>query len=53
MNDNKMVSIGALIGVFLIVTLIIFYVFVAVKYANTPVSEMPVWVWWLLGGGRK
>lgn len=24
-------------------------VYALVKYANTPVSEMPVWVYWLIG----
>ena len=29
----------------------VFYFYALIKYANTPVSEMPVWVWWMLQSG--
>lgn len=32
----------------LIISLIVTYLVVVAKYANTTVSEMPAWVFWLL-----
>lgn len=29
------------------------FLYLVIKYANTPVTEMPMWVWFLLKGGRK
>ena len=43
-------------GLFLFVTwglpiaLIVFYIILLCIYGNKPVTEMPIWVWWLLGG---
>ena len=51
MNDDinpiiKFIFVLAFIG--LIIFLAIVYTFVYTKYANTPVSELPLWVFWLL-----
>ncbi len=32
----------------LIITLLIIIGYALVEYGNKPVSEMPVWMWWLL-----
>lgn len=35
---------------FVILILVICSIGVFVKYANTPMSEVPFWVYWLIGG---
>ena len=32
----------------ILLAMIIACLFVAIKFINTPVSELPLWVWWLL-----
>lgn len=43
--------IPALIILILILAFIIFYVYVIIRYADTPVDEVPYWVIWFLYGG--
>jgi hypothetical protein len=51
MKDNlTLLEILGVIVVILILGLIITHIYVLVKYGNTPVSEMPTWVWWWLKG---
>ena len=48
-NDiNPLKIIFALVSIGLIIFLAIVYTFVYTKYGNTPVSELPLWVFWLL-----
>ena len=35
-----------------LIVLIVAYVYAMVVYGNTPVSEMPVWVYLILGGRK-
>ena len=35
-------------AVLVCLTFIVMYVYALVHYGNTPVSECPVWVWWIL-----
>lgn len=51
-DPNLLVKIGGAIAVILILGLIITHIYVLAKYGNTPVSEMPTWVWWWLQGGN-
>lgn len=51
-DPNLLVKIGSAIAVIFILGLIIIHIYVLVKYGNTPVSEMPTWVWWWLNGGN-
>lgn len=46
MNDdiNPLKIITTLVSI----VIIIFLIGLCVKYANTPVSELPFWVFWLL-----
>lgn len=54
MEKSDYVWIGVfIISVILAISFIIFYFHVLNEYKNVPVSEMPVWVWWLLGGNKK
>lgn len=51
MKDNlTLLEILGVIVVILILGAIITHIYVLVKYGNTPVSEMPTWVWWWLKG---
>lgn len=35
---------------FFIIILVICSIGILIKYANTPMSEVPFWVYWLIGG---
>lgn len=52
-DPNLLVKIGSAIAVILILGLIIIHIYMLVKYGNTPVSEMPTWVWWWLKGANR
>ena len=40
-------------GLIIIIAMITFVAIVFFKYKDTPVSELPVWAWWLLRGENK
>lgn len=48
----KKLSLLGIIQVLVIAIVLILYIALMAKYCNTPVNEMPVWVWWLLKGGN-
>lgn len=35
------------------VTFLVLYVYAIVTYGDTPMSDCPVWVWWILNGGLR
>ena len=47
--SNKGFTTLELIFTVFTVGLVALLIYALVKYGNTPVSEMPVWVYWLLG----
>lgn len=54
MEKSDYIWIGIMIfAIILAIAFIIFYFHVLNEYKDVPVSEMPVWVWWLLGGNKK
>lgn len=48
----KKLSLLGIIQVSIIAIVLISYIALLAKYGDTPVSDMPVWVWWLLKGGN-
>ena len=46
MNDD--INPVKIIMTLIAIGLIIFFIGLWAKYANTPVSELPLWVFWLL-----
>ena len=53
MRNKGDFGVGIMIAVILALAIgaVIFVAHVLVKYANTPISEVPLWVAWLLFGG--
>ena len=47
MNDD--IRPGKIIMTLIAIALIIFFIGLYVKYADTPVGELPLWVYWLIG----
>lgn len=48
MNDKGLTVVELIILIFMC-TLIAIMVYALIKYGNKPVSEMPIWVYWLIG----
>lgn len=48
----KKLSLVGIVQVSFIAIILISYILLMAKYGNTPMSEVPVWVWWLLHGGN-
>lgn len=46
---NKGYTVVELLIIVTMLVLVGAFITVLVKYGNTPVSEMPIWVYWLLG----
>lgn len=46
--NNKGITEIELIITILAIMLIALFIYVMAAYGDKPVSEMPVWVWWLL-----
>jgi len=49
--NKKGITVYELLFVICIIICIgitILYFYALITYANTPVSEMPVWAWWIL-----
>ena len=54
MEKSDYIWVGIMIfAIILAIAFIIFYFYVLNEYKDVPVSEMPIWVWWLLGGNKK
>lgn len=51
-DPNLLAKILGAILVIFVLGVIITHIYVLAKYGNTPVSEMPTWVWWWLRGGN-
>lgn len=49
--DNKGLTLIELLCLITMIIMCVIFVSVIIKYGNTPVSEMPVWVYWLIGRG--
>ena len=51
-NTNKpkldLEFLFSIVVVLLIVGYVLFYIIMLIKYANTPVGEIPLWILWLL-----
>lgn len=35
-----------------VIGIIVFYIWIFKEYGNKPVSEMPIWVYWVLNNGN-
>ena len=46
--NNKGLTLVELLCVIAMIAVCVVFISVMVKYGNTPVSEMPVWVYWLI-----
>ena len=53
MRNDNFKGLGYLLLLVLIFVGIILYIILMVKYANTPVGELPVWVAWILFDNNK
>ena len=52
--DADYIYVGFLVLMFLgLVAFIIFRVWVFFTYGDTPVTELPAWVWWIMQSGGK
>lgn len=52
-DPNLLAKILGAIVVIFVVGVVVVHIYVLAKYGNTPVSEMPTWVWWWLNGGNR
>lgn len=50
-SKMRKLSLVGIVQVSFIAIILISYILLMAKYGNTPMSEVPVWVWWLLHGG--
>ena len=48
--NNKGLTVHELIVLFFIIGIIFITLYGLIKYGNKPVSEMPIWLYWFLGG---
>ena len=48
MNDKGLTVVELIIAIFMCV-LIALACYALIKYGNKPVSEMPIWMYWLIG----
>lgn len=48
MNDKGLTVVELIIVIFMCI-LIALMVYALIKYGNKPVSEMPIWMYWLIG----
>lgn len=46
--NNKGLTVMEMITSLFIIGLVTLTLYVLIKYGNKPVSEMPIWVYWLL-----
>lgn len=42
-----------IIGIGLVIAYVIFYFWTLLTYGGTPLQDCPIWVIWVLGGGKS